>query len=140
MKNTLSAMSLTAAIAIAAACAPSGKHGSDGTLSPGSSTDIGHGITLTCDFDKKPAIGTVIVRVRAEDARGDAVDGLEITGNSGMPEMAGAHDSGDVPFKKNRKGVFLLPVNVVMPGLWEVGITVSRDGKQLYRGRLRFNV
>ena len=30
--------------------------------------------------------------------------------------MSGAHDSGEVPFKLNRKGDYLLPVNIVMPG------------------------
>ncbi len=57
-----------------------------------------------------------------------------------MPSMAGAHDSGEVAFKLNKKGDYLLPVNVVMPGGWEVRLTFSRNGVVIFRGRILFDV
>jgi hypothetical protein len=57
-----------------------------------------------------------------------------------MPEMKGAHDSGEVPFKLNKKGDYLLPVNVVMPGEWEVKLVFLKGKEPVYRGRITFKV
>ena len=65
---------------------------------------------------------------------------LAVTGQSDMPSMRGAHDSGEVAFKTNRAGDYLLPVNVVMPGDWEVRLTFSRNGIVIFRGRILFDV
>jgi len=40
----------------------------------------------------------------------------------------------------NKKGDYLLPVNVVMPGEWEVVLNFHKDKKPIYTGRARFNV
>jgi len=57
-----------------------------------------------------------------------------------MPSMRGAHDSGEVAFKLNKAGDYLLPVNVVMPGDWEVRLTFSRNGSVIFRGKVTFDV
>ena len=57
-----------------------------------------------------------------------------------MPSMRGAHDSGEVPFKLNKKGDYLLPVNVVMPGEWEVKLVFMKDKEPVFRGRITFKV
>ena len=54
--------------------------------------------------------------------------------------MRGAHDSGEVPFKLNKKGDYLLPVNVVMPGEWEVKLIFMNDTGPIFRGRITFKV
>ncbi len=40
----------------------------------------------------------------------------------------------------NKKGDYLLPVNVVMPGEWEVVLNFLKDKKPIYTGSVRFNV
>ena len=106
----------------------------------GHTTSIGKDLVVTYDFDKKPSMGMVIVKLRIFNKKGDRVTSLKVTGDSGMPSMRGAHDSGETLFKLNRKGDYLLPVNVVMPGDWEIKVKFIRDKKVLYRGVIRFDV
>jgi hypothetical protein len=106
----------------------------------GKKVPIGNGAYLIYGFDKKPKMGTIIMKVEAYTADGKKDTTLEILGDSGMPSMKGAHETGDQPFKLSRKGEYLLPVNIVMPGDWEVRITIKKDGKALFRGSHRFDV
>jgi hypothetical protein len=96
--------------------------------------------SFTYDFDQRPKMGTAILIVKLFDKNGERRTDLEIIGNSGMPSMSGAHDSGDVPFKLNKKGNYLLPVSVVMAGGWEVKLAFLKDKKVIYRGKFVFNV
>jgi len=54
--------------------------------------------------------------------------------------MRGAHSSGDRSFAVSRRGDYVLPISIVMPGDWEIKLTVTKDGKIIYRGRHDFNV
>jgi hypothetical protein len=101
---------------------------------------IGEVDYFTWEFDKTPKMGTSILVVKLYDKDGTRVSDLKITGRSDMPSMRGAHDSGEVAFKNNRAGDYLLPVNVVMPGDWEVLLTFSRNGIVVFRGRIAFDV
>ena len=94
---------------------------------------------FTWQFDKKPKLGTLIVKVQAfkkDETRNTA---LEITGETGMPDMR-AHDSGRVKFVKNKKGDYLLPFDVAMPGDWQVLIRVKQGKKEIYAGKILFNI
>jgi hypothetical protein len=91
-------------------------------------------------WDKKPKLGTAILIVQLYDKGNKRVTDWEITGVSDMPSMRGAHDSGEVFFLPNKKNDLLLPVNVVMPGEWEVKLTFYKDKKPFYRGRILFKV
>jgi len=101
---------------------------------------IGEKYYFTYKFVEKPKLGTAILKIQLFDKGGDRFTNLEIAGNSGMPSMGGAHDSGEVLFKLNKKGDYLLPVNIVMPGEWEVRLTFTKDKKVIYRGSFKFNV
>jgi hypothetical protein len=101
---------------------------------------IGEVSYFTWEFDKTPKMGTSILIIKLYDKDGKRVSDLAITGRSDMPSMRGAHDSGEVAFKNNRAGDYLLPVNVVMPGDWEVRLTFSRNGIVIFRGRIAFDV
>jgi nitrogen fixation protein FixH len=57
-----------------------------------------------------------------------------------MPAMSGAHDSGLQALSLNKAGNYLLPINIVMPGKWEVKLTFSKGNKTVYRGRAKFDV
>jgi hypothetical protein len=92
-------------------------------------------------FSEKPKIGTLIVKVQAFRADGSRDTALVLTGDAGMPSMAGAHDSGPVVFKTNRAGDYLLPVQVVMGGDWAITMRVlAPDGKELAQGVIRFEI
>ncbi|MCX6568329.1 MAG: FixH family protein [Candidatus Aminicenantes bacterium] len=101
---------------------------------------IGEVNYFTWEFDKTPKMGTSILIIKLYDRDGKRITDLQIVGQSDMPSMRGAHDSGEVAFKKNKAGDYLLPVNVVMPGDWEVRLTFSRNGIVIFRGRIAFDV
>lgn len=92
------------------------------------------------EFNQKPKMGLVILKVQVFDKAGDQVVPFKATGRSDMPSMRGAHDSGDVELKLNRKNDYLLPVSIVMPGDWEVRLIFWLDGRPIYHGSLRFDV
>ena len=101
---------------------------------------IGEVNSFTWEFDKTPKMGTSILIVKLSDKDGKRVSDLAVSGRADMPSMRGAHDSGEVAFKTNKAGDYLMPVNVVMPGEWEVLLTFSRNGIVIFRGRLTFKV
>ena len=107
---------------------------------PGKTCRIGETYTFTYEFDKTPKMGMAIVIIKLFDGSGKRTTELAIVGRSDMPSMSGAHDSGEVPFKLNRKGDYLLPVNVVMPGEWEIRLVFSRNTEVIFRGSFKFNV
>jgi YtkA-like len=101
---------------------------------------IGEVNYFTWEFDRTPKMGTAILVVKLFDKDGKRVSDLAVTGRSDMPSMRGAHDSGEVAFKTNKAGDYLLPVSIVMPGDWEVRLTFSRNGIVIFRGRIAFDV
>jgi hypothetical protein len=101
---------------------------------------IGEQYYFIYDFDKKPQMGTIIMKVQVFSKDGKQDTSLEISGAADMPSMRGAHSTGDKPFQLNKKGDYLLPVNVVMPGDWEVVLTFFKDKKPVFTGSARFNV
>ena len=101
---------------------------------------IGDEYYFVYDFDKKPQMGTIIMKIQVFTKDGKQDISLEITGDADMPNMKGAHNSGNQLFKMNKKGDYLLPVNVVMPGEWEVVLNFLKDKKPIYTGSVRFNV
>jgi len=54
--------------------------------------------------------------------------------------MRGAHDSGDVEFRVNKFNNYLLPVNVAMPGDWEIQVVFLLNDKAVFHGSIRFAV
>jgi hypothetical protein len=65
---------------------------------------------------------------------------LEVKADAGMPSMRGAHETGDRPFALSKKGDYLLPINIVMPGDWEIRVTILKAGKVTFRGRYNFDI
>jgi hypothetical protein len=101
---------------------------------------IGEQYYFVYNFDKKPQMGTVIMKIQVFTKDGKQDTSLEITGDADMPSMKGAHSSGNQVFKMNKKGDYLLPVNVVMPGEWEVVLNFLKEKKPIFTGSVRFNV
>jgi len=98
------------------------------------------GYYFTYRFASRPKLGTAIVKIQVFDRAGRRTTGFSIKGNCGMPEMKGAHDSGEQDFKLSRKGDYLLPVDVVMPGEWKLNITFLKGKKRFHHGAFMFKV
>ena len=106
----------------------------------GKKVQLGDGNYFIYNFDKKPKLGTLIIKVEIFNSKDKKDTSMEIIGDAGMPSMKGAHDMGDRPFALSNKGVYLLPVNIVMPGDWEIKLTIKKNGKVIFRGSHRFDV
>jgi len=109
-------------------------------LKPGQKYWIGEAYYFVYNLDKRPQLGTIIMKIQVFTKEGKQDTSLEIAGDADMPSMKGAHSSGNQLFKMNKKGDYLLPVNVVMPGDWEVVLIFLKDKKPIYTGSVRFNV
>ena len=107
---------------------------------PGKKVPIGNDQYIIYGFDKKPKLGTVIMKVEIFTKEGKKDTSFEVRADSGMPSMRGAHETGDQPFKLSQKGDYLLPINIVMPGDWEIRMTLLKDGKVIFRGSYQFDV
>src|SRR4051812_45415476 len=71
---------------------------------PGKKIPIGEGYSFVYGFDKKPKIGTSVLKIEVRDPSGKKDTSLEILGEVDMPSMRGAHSSGRQPFKLSKKG------------------------------------
>jgi hypothetical protein len=107
---------------------------------PGKKCWINEELYFTYKFSEKPKMGTVILVIQVFNKNGDKLTPFLLKGRSDMPSMSGAHDSGDQEFKLNKKNDYLLPVNIAMPGGWEVRLTFLKDGKPVFYGSLTFDV
>jgi hypothetical protein len=107
---------------------------------PGKKVPLGSGYYMIYGFDKKPRLGTAIMKVEVFTEDGKKDTSLEVRADADMPSMRGAHAAGEKPFQISKKGDYLLPVRIVMPGDWEIKFTVIKDGKVIFRGRYDFDV
>jgi hypothetical protein len=108
--------------------------------SPGKKVPIGSDHYIIYGFDKKPKLGTIIIKVEIFDRNDKKDASFAVLADSGMPSMKGAHETGEQQLQLSKKGAYLLPVNIVMPGDWEIRITIKKDGKVLFRGSHQFDV
>jgi hypothetical protein len=107
---------------------------------PGKKVPIGNGYYLIYGFDEKPTMGMVIMKIEVFTDKGKKDTTFEMKADAGMPSMGGAHETGDKAFRLSNKGDYLLPINIVMPGDWEIRLAVSKEGKIIFRGKYNFNV
>jgi hypothetical protein len=107
---------------------------------PGKKNWIGDAVYFIYTPNEKPKMGTIILKVRVFTKSGEKDKSFIVKGQFDMPSMAGAHDSGLQTFALNKAGNYLLPVNIVMPGEWELRLTFIKAGKTVFRGRTKFNV
>lgn len=91
-------------------------------------------------FDKPPKMGAAIMRVEIFTRSGARDTTFVVRGDADMPSMRGAHSSGDKDFALSAKGIYLLPVRLVMPGDWEITFTFLKNGKTVFRGAYLFDL
>ena len=107
---------------------------------PGKKVTFGNGYYLIYGFDKRPKLGNVIMKVEIFDNAGKRDTSLQVKADAGMPSMRGAHDTGNQIFALSKKGVYLLPISIVMPGGWEIKLTVIKNGNPIFLGRYNFDI
>jgi hypothetical protein len=107
---------------------------------PGEKSPIDADHYFIYGFDKRPKVGTVIMRVEVFTRDGKRDTSFVVKGDADMPSMRGAHSSGNKDFSLSAKGVYLLPVRLVMPGDWEVRFTFEKKGKTVFRGSYLFDL
>lgn len=141
MKRTalLLAILLSAAFLAAAAIPPETPVWTE-LKGPGKKNWIGEANYFIYRPSDKPKLGTIILKIQVFDQDDRRDTSFTIQGELGMPSMPGAHDSGLKTFALNKSRNYLLPLNIVMPGQWEVRLTFTQAGKVVFRGRTRFNV
>lgn len=137
----LLAFSLGAAVPPAVAAAPSPVAAVYQPLpKPGEKISLDAGHYFTYGFDKQPKLGMAIMRVEIFSRDGNRDTSFVVKGDADMPSMRGAHASGDKEFALSAKGVYLMPVRLVMPGDWEVRFTFVKKGKTVFRGAYLFDL
>ncbi|HEY3275619.1 MAG TPA: hypothetical protein VGJ94_03280 [Syntrophorhabdaceae bacterium] len=107
---------------------------------PGKKISMGSTHYLIYSFDRTPKLGMLITKIEIFTKEGKKDTSFELKGDAGMPSMKGAHETGDKTFSLSKRGDYLLPVNIVMPGDWEIRVTISKEGKVVMRGRVNFDV
>lgn len=95
---------------------------------------------FTYGFAKSPKLGTTVMRVEIFTREGARDTSFVVQGDADMPSMRGVHRAGDKDFSISNKGVYLLPVRLVMPGDWEVSFIFLKNGKSVLRGCYLFDL
>jgi hypothetical protein len=91
-------------------------------------------------FDKPPKLGTRIMKVEIFNRDGKRDTSFVVKGDADMPSMRGAHSTGDKEFSLSAKGAYLLPVRLVMPGDWEIRLTLQKKEAVIFRGAYLFDL
>lgn len=107
---------------------------------PGQKIPLGSDHYFIYGFSKPPKIGTAIMKVEIFTKGGVQDKSFVVKGDADMPSMRGAHAEGDKNFSISKKGVYLLPVRLVMLGDWEVKFTFIKNGKTVLRGVYLFDL
>jgi len=107
---------------------------------PGEKVPIDADHYFVYGFDKQPKLGMAIMRVEIFHRDGQRDTSYVVKGDADMPSMRGAHSTGDQDFSLSAKGVYLLPVRLVMPGDWEIRFTFLKKGKAVFRGAYLFDL
>jgi hypothetical protein len=123
-----------------AAPSPSAKVVFQSLPKPGVKVPLNGGSYFTYGFDKQPKLGTAIMRVEIFSRAGKRDTSFVVKGSADMPSMRGAHSTDDKEFSLSAKGVYLFPVQLVMPGDWEVRFTFMKKGQVIFRGAYLFDL
>jgi hypothetical protein len=107
---------------------------------PGAKIPLGSDHYFVYGFSAPPKLGSAIMKVEvfALDGRRDTT--FRISGDLDMPSMRGAHSTGSRNFSVSAKGFYLLPVQIVMPGDWEMKFAFEKGDKTVLRGAYLFDL
>jgi hypothetical protein len=107
---------------------------------PGAKVPLGREHYFTYGFVDPPKLGMAVMKVSIFERSGKPETDFSVTGDADMPSMRGAHSTGPRGFSRSKKGTYLLPVSLVMPGTWELRLTFVKDGRSVLCGVYRFDL
>lgn len=107
---------------------------------PGEKIPLNADYYFIYEFDKPPKLGMAIMRVEIFNRDGNRDTSFVVKGDADMPSMRGAHSSGEKDFALSAKGVYLLPIRLVMPGDWEIRFTFLNKERVIFRGAYLFDL
>jgi hypothetical protein len=107
---------------------------------PGAKVPLGSNHYFIYGFASPPKLGASIMKVEVFANNGRRDTSFRISGDADMPSMRGAHSTGNKAFSVSQKGYYLLPINLVMPGDWEIRFVFEKDGKTVLRGAYLFDL
>jgi nitrogen fixation protein FixH len=84
---------------------------------------------LTYEWPQKPKMGAYTLKANLVDKTGNPVEGVDIIVNYDMP-TCGSHAKTET-MKRNDKGDYLLPINFVMRGEWEIVLSAQKDEQEI---------
>jgi hypothetical protein len=107
---------------------------------PGAKIPLGSGHYFVYGFTASPRLGSAIMKVEVFTLDGRRDTAFRVSGDLDMPSMRGAHSTGSKNFSVSAKGFYLLPVQIVMPGDWEMKFAFEKAGETVLRGAYLFNL
>ena len=143
MKHGLKLFGLRLGLALVLASASTAWASEDDAISlpkPGAKIPLDSGHYFVYGFSAPPKLGSAIMKVEvfALDGRRDTT--FRISGDLDMPSMRGAHSTGSRNFSVSAKGFYLLPVQIVMPGDWEMKFAFAKGDQTVLRGAYLFDL
>jgi hypothetical protein len=95
---------------------------------------------ISYEWNKRPKIGNYILAVQVYDSNKKPINNVEITADAYMPSMKGAHDTGDVAMKMNKKEKYVIPVHFMMLGDWEILLKVNTPDSQTHAAVINLDI
>ena len=107
---------------------------------PGERVPLAPDYYFTYAFQKPPKLGAAILKLQVFTRTGQPDTSLAVHARADMPSMWGSHSTAFVELKVTKKGDYILPMDLTMPGEWEVRLIFLKNGKVIFRGSHRFSV
>jgi hypothetical protein len=95
---------------------------------------------FTYSFTSKVKMGANTLKVNVYTKDKKPVTSYQVAVSYDMPSMKGMHAQNNVPMQLNKKGNYLLPLNFVMPGVWQVDLQFMMDNKTKTKGSFTLKV
>ncbi|HPT71079.1 MAG TPA: FixH family protein [Candidatus Cloacimonadota bacterium] len=95
---------------------------------------------FTYEFTKKPKMGANTLKVNIMDKQKKAVKSYQVFVSYDMPSMKGMHAVNDQPMQINKAGNYLLPLNFVMPGIWQVDLKFMQGKSVISKGSFTLKI
>lgn len=96
--------------------------------------------TMSYAFAEKPKMGSSVLKVTVFDGKGNQSTDLNVMIGYDMPAMRGHHGLGSVLVSPNKNNVYLLPVEFVMPGKWEITLIFSKNNQTLHTETMEIDI
>ncbi len=91
-------------------------------------------------WQSKPKIGTKLLIVELYNKDNKLSNALNVSVNSYMPSMRGSHDTGHQPMKLNKNKAYVMPVNFMMLGDWELELKFNQGKTNIYTGYIQLKI